>query len=148
MVRRAAVGVMELGPGDALLAASSLHLGFQALVTVVVYPALADVPPDRFAAAHADHSRRITAVVAPVYAVLAVACLAVLVAGPHSAAALTSVAAAAVAAGVTALVAAPAHGRLGREGRSADVLRRLRTADGVRLAAAVVGVLGALFVAG
>ena len=135
---------MSLATVDALLAASCLHLGFQALVTGVVYPALTDVPPERFPAAHAAHSRRITAVVAPVYALLAAACLAVLVAGPRSAPALASIAAAAVAAGTTALVAVPAHGRLGREGRSDDVLRRLRRADYVRCTAAILGSIGAV----
>ncbi len=139
---------MSLDPAEALLAASSLHLGFQGLVTAVVYPALVDVPADRFAAAHAAHSRRMGVVVALVYGLLATACLAVLVAGPRSVPAVASVGAAAVAAGTTAFVAAPAHRRLGREGRSDDVLRRLRAADRVRLAAAVLGAVGALLATG
>ena len=129
---------------EALLAACALHLGFQAVVTAVVYPALFDVPADRFLAAHAAHSRRITIVVAPVYALLALGCLDVLVAGPRSLPALVSVAAAAVAAGVTGFAAVPAHGRLAREGRSDDAQRTLRVADRVRCAAAIVAAIGAL----
>jgi hypothetical protein len=95
-------------PADLLLAASSLHLGFQGLVTAVVYPSP----------------------------------------GPRSWPASASVVAAALAVGITAAVAAPAHSRLGREGRSDDVLRRLQTADSVRFVAAIVGAIGALFAAG
>ena len=135
---------MSLTPVGALLAGSSLHLGFQALVTGVVYPALADVLPEQFPAAHAAHGRRITIVVTPVYALLAAACLDVLVAGPRTVPALASIAAAAVAAGITVLVAAPVHGRLGREGRSNDLLHGLRVADYLRCAAAIAGAIGAL----
>ena len=51
----------------ALLASTALHAGFQLKVTLVVYPALADVQPNLWAAAHARHSRRITPLVALVY---------------------------------------------------------------------------------
>jgi hypothetical protein len=52
----------------------------------------------------------------------------------------------ALAAGTTATVAAPAHGRLGRDGTSSSDLRRLLTADRVRLAGTVVA-FGAALVA-
>ena len=121
---------------EALLAASALHVGFQLVVTGVVYPALAEVPDDVWTRAHDAHSRRITVVVAVVYALLAAACLWVLVSGPYNAFVFLSLAGAAIAALTTAFVAAPAHGRLGREGRSEAVMRRLKHADVARLGAA------------
>ena len=48
---------------EALLAACALHLGFQAVVTAMVYPALFDVPADRFLAAHAAFAAAIVAAV-------------------------------------------------------------------------------------
>lgn len=135
---------MSLPAEVALLAASALHLGFQATVTAVVYPALADVSADRFAGAHAAHSRRIVGVVGVVYVVLAAACLIVLLAGPRTPATLLSVLAAAVGAGVTAAVAAPTHGRLGRLGRRPELVRRLLVADRIRCVAALLGALAAL----
>jgi hypothetical protein len=128
----------------ALLAACALHLGFQLVVSVVVYPALNDVGPDRWAAAHTAHSRRISLVVAPVYALLAAACLWVLLAGPRTPWLLLAVAGSAMAALATALVAAPTHGRLGRDGPTADLLGRLHRADRIRLAAALAAAAGAL----
>jgi hypothetical protein len=135
---------MALTAEVGLLAASALHLGMQAVVTAVVYPALTEVPPGRWAPAHAAHSRRITFVVAPVYTVLAAACLRVLVSGPRSLLLLLAVAGAAAAALSTALVAAPTHGRLGREGPTPELLARLRRADGVRLAAGGISAGAAL----
>lgn len=124
---------------SALLVVGGLHLGFQLVVAVVVYPALAETPPDRWEAAHAAHSHRISLVVAPLYVAIAAVCLWVLVAGPRDVTNLLAVAGHALAAGTTALVAAPTHTRLGREGPTPELLRRLRLADGVRLAGAVVG---------
>lgn len=123
--------------GEALLVAGMLHLGFQATVTGVVYPALAEVGDDDWARAHDAHSRRITRLVAPVYLLLAAACLWVLIAGPYDALLLASVAGAAVAGVTTMAVAAPTHGRLGR-GRTSSSLRRLLVADAVRLVGALV----------
>src|SRR3712207_7268377 len=40
--------------------ATAAHLGFQATVTAVVYPALARTPAPQWAAAHRAHSRAIT----------------------------------------------------------------------------------------
>lgn len=130
----------------ALLAASALHAGFQVVVTLVVYPALADVPASGWAAAHSAHSRRITAVVAPVYVTVAAACLWLLLSGPHTAPLLVAVACHALAALTTALVAAPAHSQLGRQGPERRLVRHLLLADRVRLAAAL-GALAAALVA-
>ena len=110
-------------PETALIAAGGLHLGFQAVVTVVVYPALATTRPADWADVHAAHSRRISLVVGPLY---------VAVAG-HT-----------VAAGATALSAAPTHGRLGRTGPDPRDIARLLRADRVRLAGTVVAFAAAL----
>ena len=139
---------------DALLAASALHAGFQLVVSVVVYPALADVPAERWEPAHAAHARRITWVVAPLYVAVAAACTwslltwPRLVEPPGAPVAALAVGVAlvgnAVAAGTTALVAAPTHGRLGREGKRPELVRRLLAADRVRTAGAVVALVASL----
>lgn len=131
-------------PVDALAAAAALHLGFQMVVTAVVYPALAEVPDDDWQRAHDAHSRRITLVVGLVYGLLAAACLWVLVSGSTHLAALISVAGAVISALATAFVAAPVHGELGRTGRNGHLMSRLRSADRVRLCGAVVCALFAL----
>ena len=51
----------------ALAVVGAAHAAFQTTVTGGVYPALAAVGPEAFAPAHADHSRRITVLVAPLY---------------------------------------------------------------------------------
>ncbi|MBP2388961.1 hypothetical protein [Aeromicrobium fastidiosum] len=135
---------MALDPATALVAASGLHLGFQAVVTVVVYPALAEARADDWAAAHAAHSRRIVLLVAPLYLIVAAACLWTLAVGPRTGWTLVALAGHAVAAAVTATSAAPSHGRLGRDGRTDRELTRLLTADRWRLAATVVAFGAAL----
>jgi len=129
---------------EALLAVSALHAGFQLVVGVVVYPALADVPEGSWATAHAAHSRRITWVVAPLYAVVAGVCAWSLLSWPVPAAVGVALAGHAVAAGTTAVVAAPTHGRLGRAGKRPELVRRLLVSDRVRTAAALVALLAAL----
>lgn len=126
----------------ALLAATALHAGFQATVTLVVYPALADVGGTGWRRAHEAHSRRVAVVVLLVYAALVAACSWVLVAGPRTPAAYAALAGAALAGLTTALVAAPAHARLGR-GRTDALVGRLLAADRVRLAGALVALGGA-----
>jgi tetrahydromethanopterin S-methyltransferase subunit E len=136
-------------PETALLVASGLHLGFQAVVTVVVYPALAATRAADWDAVHAAHSRRISVVVGPLYLAVAAACLWVLAAGPHSAPAIVAVSGHAVAACVTAVFAAPSHGRLGRAGAAGperSEIVRLQWADRVRLLATVVALAAALLV--
>jgi len=130
-----------------LLAASAAHLGFQAVVTVVVYPALASVRREDWSVAHEAHSRRISLVVGPLYLAVAAACLATLLDGP-SAAALVAVGGNALAALSTALVAAPTHGRLGSRGPEPALLRTLRRADVVRTLGAAVATVGALVALG
>ena len=131
-------------PVDALAAAAAVHLGFQLVVTAVVYPALAEVPDGDWPRAHDAHSRRITLVVGLVYGLLAAACLWVLVADSTDPFVLISVAGAVFSALATAFVAAPAHGELGRTERTEHLMRRLRTADRVRLGGAVLCAVFAL----
>ncbi|QWC86426.1 hypothetical protein KLP28_07020 [Nocardioidaceae bacterium] len=138
---------------DLLLAASVLHAGFQLTVTLVVYPALADVPAAQWSSAHARHSRRIAPVVGLVYVPLALVCAAVLLTqvgliadgsdGFARVAALVAVAAAGGAALTTALGPARVHGRLG-EGHDQVLVRRLVVQDRVRCGFAVLGAAAAL----
>ncbi len=133
-----------MGPASALLTASALHLGFQAAVTVVVYPALADLPVEAWPTAHAAHSRRIVWVVGPVYAAVAAACLWVLLSGHSTVWLMAAVAGNALAGLTTALVAAPTHGRLDKEAPTPVLLRRLIRADQLRLVGALVAFAAAL----
>ncbi|MGK5683526.1 hypothetical protein [Actinoplanes sp. URMC 104] len=126
----------------ALLATAAAHLGFQATVTAVVYPALARVPAAQWAAAHRAHTRAITPVVVVVYGSLLVACGWALWSGPD-AATWVAIAATGAAMAVTAFAAAPAHGRLGH-GHDPERLRRLLRADRLRAAAAAVALVAAL----
>ena len=121
-----------------LLAATALHLGFQLVVTTLVYPALLGAPQERWALEHDAHRRRTTPVVAVVYGLLAVACAAVLLTGPRDAWSLLAVGACAAVVVVTATTAGPAHGALAARGRSERLVRRLRRADALRLAGAAV----------
>lgn len=126
----------------ALLVATAVHLGFQLTITVVAYPALLATSDAGWTVAHAAHGRRITPLVALVYAALLVTTLGALITVP-SPAVVAAALACAVAALSTAAVAAPTHGRLG-DGRSATLVRRLRVADAVRTAAAAVAVAAAV----
>jgi hypothetical protein len=129
---------------QALLSAAALHAGFQLVVTVVVYPALAATPERDWGAVHAAHSRRITPVVALVHGAVLAAWGWTLATVPLSVP-LAVALAGSVATGLsTALVAAPAHTRLGREGPRPHLLRRLARADAVRLAGAGLTLAGAL----
>ncbi|GAA1921497.1 hypothetical protein [Nocardioides marmoribigeumensis] len=126
-----------------LVATAALHLGFQLTVTAVVYPALADVPPADWSAAHAAHSRRISYVVAAAYLPLLGVGLWALVDGPVDVGLVVAAVGAAVSFLTTAAVAAPTHGRLG-SGRTDALVARLLVADRVRLLGAVVCLAGAL----
>ena len=125
-----------------LLAATAAHAGFQAAVTVLVYPALARVPDEGWTAAHTAHSRAITPLVAGVYGLLAVASVWALFTGP-SKWTLVSLSAVAVSVSITALLAAPAHGRLAT-GHDPALLRRLLRADRARAVAAVLATAAAI----
>ncbi|MBS41883.1 MAG: hypothetical protein CMH83_01655 [Nocardioides sp.] len=134
-----------------LLVTTAAHLGFQLTVTLVVYPALAEVPAERWRAAHDAHSRRISVAVGVVYVAWALACVLPLVAwasgGERPApAVLVVLASAAATAATTAFGAAPMHGRLasydaGRVARLLAVDRARLVLGAVALAAAVVAVV-------
>lgn len=130
----------------ALLTATAIHLGFQATVTAVAYPALARVPAARWSDAHRSHSRAITPVVAVIYAAVVLAAGWALLSDPD-AWALVAIAATAVAVLVTAVAAAPAHRRLGA-GHDPERIGRLLHADRVRATAATVAFAAALLSAG
>jgi hypothetical protein len=116
--------------------ASALHAGFQATVTVLVYPVLADRGPDEWRLAHARHSRAITPLVVVVYGTLVVAGASLVLSGPDLLGWL-ALAAAAGALGTTAAAAAPTHGRLAD--RDDALVARLLAADRWRCAFAVGG---------
>ena len=135
-------------PEGALLAVTAAHAGFQVVVSAVVYPALADVSAGSWTRgpAHADHSRRVTYVVAPLYGLLVGVCAWALLAGPVTTAGAVAVTGNVVAMATTAVMAAPTHGRLGREGRTDAAVGRLLWSDRVRTAAAVIALVGACLV--
>lgn len=126
---------------------AGLYTGFQATVTVLVYPQFARVPPGAFRSYHAAHQRLITVVVGPLFAGLGLgAALVVVVPGPvepgWSRIAVPILVG--VILGLTGFGAVPCHRTLSA-GFDATVLHRLRAIDGLRLVAAlgllVVGVL-------
>lgn len=126
-----------------LVAATGVHAGFQATVTALVYPGLSRVRPDDWSAAHAAHSRAITPLVAVVYGTAVVASAGSLVQAPASAGVRVAALGTAGAVLVTAMSAAPTHGRLA-QGRTAELVGRLRRADRVRLGCALVAFAGAV----
>jgi hypothetical protein len=130
-----------------LLVATALHLGFQATVTVLVYPALARTAPADWSRVHGAHTRRITPLVAVVYGLLAVGAGLAVITDPDDAGVWVAGTGAAGAALVTAVRAGPLHGRLAH-GYDAELVRSLVRADRLRLVAAAVAVAGAVSAAG
>ncbi len=130
----------------AFLAAAAAHAGFQATVTLVVYPTLSHVRAAHWRQAHDRHSRAILPLVAVTYLALA-ATGAWWLATDWSALPLVAVALAALAMAVTAVLAAPLHRRLVK--RDQPALDRLLGVDKARtvLALAAVGVAIAALVA-
>ena len=126
-----------------LVAATALHAGFQLSVTVLAYPALAEVERARFPRAHDLHSRRIVPLVGIVYGFLGLACLGAVITATGFPGVWIAAGASAAAVLVTAVRAAPLHGRLGREGGEPALLASLRRADRVRTAAALVALVAA-----
>lgn len=142
---------MQAGePAPWLLLVAAAHLGFQLTVDLVVYPALAEVGRDRWASAHAAHSRRITPVVALVYLPLVLVLGWTAAAEPSDVGTWVAVGGGLLAVATTAAVAAPLHGRLGSADEDARpaLHARLARADRARTLGAVVSVVGALLLAG
>jgi hypothetical protein len=129
-----------------LLLATGVHLGFQAVVTIVVYPGLADLAPNDWGRGHAAHTRRVLIVVIPVYAALAIALGWALATVCCSPALIVTTGALLIVGVITALVAAPIHHRLSTRGPTQKLIRDLRRADTFRLIGAAIACGAALFV--
>jgi Domain of unknown function (DUF1772) len=125
----------------AFVAAAAVHAGFQATVTLVVYPTLSHVRAAHWRQAHDRHSHQILPLVAVIYAALA-ATGAWWLATDWSILAAGAVVLAALAAAVTLVVAAPLHRRLVR--RDDAVLGRLLGADKARTVLALASVAVAI----
>lgn len=126
-----------------LVAATALHLGFQLTVSSLVYPALADLPPDLWTRAHGRHSRRIVPLVVLTYALVLVALGAGFWVGPVSFWLVASAAGTALALLTTAVGAAPLHGRLGA-GHDTALVTRLVWVDRLRSIGAAVAPVAAV----
>ncbi|MBZ5735936.1 hypothetical protein K8Z61_15690 [Nocardioides sp. TRM66260-LWL] len=132
-----------------LLAACALHAGFQSVVTVLVYPALAEVPTAGWRTAHDRHSRRITPIVGAVYAAVLAACGLALARTDPDAGLVLALGGTGLALATTALAAAPLHGRLGALADPAErgpLVARLLVVDRVRWAGTLIALAGALLV--
>jgi hypothetical protein len=135
-----------VSPEQFLLLATGVHLGFQAVVTIVVYPGLLNLAPDDWERGHDAHTRRMIIVVIPVYAAVAIALGWALATVCCSLALFVTTGAVLVVGVTTALVAAPIHHLLSVDGRTQKLIRDLRRADTVRLIGAFVACGAALFV--
>lgn len=129
-----------------LLVATGVHLGFQAVVTIVVYPGLLNLAPDDWERGHAAHTRRMVIVVIPVYAAVVIALGWALATTCCSPALFVTTGAILMVWATTAFVAAPIHHLLSVGGPTPILIRRLRRADTLRLIGAVVACGAALFV--
>jgi hypothetical protein len=125
----------------AFLVAVSVHAGFLATVTVVVYPALARVRSAHWRQAHDRHRRSIVLLVAVTYVAVA-ATGAWWLAVDWSTLAAVAVALALLSMAVTAVLAAPLHRRLVR--RDEALIDRLLRVDRVRTALGVAAVAVAI----
>jgi hypothetical protein len=129
----------------AFLAAAGVHAGFQATVTLVVYPALSHVRAAHWRQAHDRHAREVRPLVAVAYLALT-ATGAWWVATDWSMLAVIAVVLAALSMATTAVLAAPLHRRLVK--RDDAALTRLLSVDRARtvLAFAALGVAVAALV--
>lgn len=129
-----------------LLLATGVHLGFQAVVTIVVYPGLVSLPSQEWARGHAAHSQRMIVVVIPVYAATMIALAWALASLDMSTPLVITAGALVLVWATTAFAAAPIHHRLSTDGPTPQLLRRLRRIDAIRLIGAAVACGSALFV--
>ena len=125
-----------------LTAATWLHLGFQVVVSTLVYPVLVATPVEAWRPAHERHSRVIAPIVAVVYGAQLAGSAAALSLAPGPAV-VVAIAGVALALGTTALLAAPLHGRLGSGVPTPERLRRLLVVDRWRTAGALVAAVAA-----
>ena len=129
-----------------LLVATGVHLGFQAVVTIVVYPGLLNLAPGDWERGHAAHTRRMIIVVIPVYAAVAFALGWSFATVCCSPALFVTTGAILIVWATTAFVAAPIHHLLSVDGPTRQLTRNLRRADAVRLIGAAVACGSAFFV--
>ena len=128
-----------------LILATGVHLGFQAVVTIVVYPGLLNLAPGDWDRGHAAHTRHMIIVVIPVYAAVAITLGWSLATACCSPALFVTTGAILIVFATTAIVAAPIHHLLSVRGPTQKLTRDLRRADAVRLIGAAVACGAALF---
>jgi len=121
----------------AFLAAASAHAGFQATVTLVVYPTLSHVRSAHWRQAHDRHVHDVRPLVAVLYLAL-VATAVWWLADDWSAVAVVAVVLALLSMAVTAVLAAPLHRRLVK--REDATVARLLAVDRWRTILAVAAV--------
>jgi ATP/ADP translocase len=129
-----------------LLVTTGVHLGFQAVVTIVVYPGLVNLAPEDWERGHAAHTHRMIIIVIPVYAALTIALGWALATVSFSPALIVTTGALLIVWVTTALVAAPIHHRLSTGGPTQKLIRNLRRADTFRLIGAAVACGAAILV--
>ena len=133
----------------ALLTSSAAHLGFQSVVTSVVYPELFEGPVHGMADRQADHARRIAPTAVALYAstlgAAGWAAVASLRSPDTAGRVATAVAcvAALVPLAITAGVAVPLHVGVASEKTSTMRLQALLASDRVRTGVAAIGVIAA-----
>ena len=127
-----------------LLLVAAGHLGFQLTVSLVVYPALADVGADSWRVAHERHARRIAPLVGAIYVPLVLVLAWTAATEPQATGTWLALVGGALSVVTTAAIAAPLHGRLGGATERPELLRDLCRADRIRTVGAVVCVVGAV----
>lgn len=135
--------ISDADVATAFVVATAAHLGFQATVSVLVYPALLLVEPEGWVRAHRRHSRTIAPLVAVLYAGLVVTSALVLL-HDHAVAAWVGAGGAWGAMLVTAAAAAPTHAQLSAPDPA--LLRHLLRVDRIRAVLAFVAAAGAVMV--
>ena len=127
-----------------LLLVAAGHLGFQLTVSLVVYPALAEVGADSWRVAHERHARRIAPLVGAIYVPLVLVLAWTAATEPQATGTWLALVGGALSVVTTAVIAAPLHGRLGGAAERPELLRDLCRADRIRTVGAVVCVVGAV----
>lgn len=134
----------------ALLAASGIHLGFQAQVTAVEYPELFRGADGTLPARQAEHARRIAPLVAAVYASLAGAAGWAAATswrdtpGRRRTATVVSCLSAAAAPLLTAAATMPLHVGIAHQGADRARVEGILAADRARTVASAIGVVAAV----
>jgi hypothetical protein len=133
--------VMSNVAATAFIAAASAHAGFQATVTLVVYPTLSHVRAAHWRQAHDRHTREIRPLVGVAYLALAATGVWWL-ATDWSALSVVAVVLAALAVAITPVFAVPLHRRLVK--RDEVALARLLSVDRARTVLAFAAVAVAI----